>query len=47
MIIRMVVEADITEDINTLYAHQTVAKRISLLLSEIDWVQRVKIINEL
>ena len=47
MKIRMVVEAYIAEDIGTLYAHQAINKRISLLLSGIDWVQQVKIINEL
>ena len=46
-LIRMVVKVNISEDIDTLFAHTTIAKRISLLLSEIDWVQRVKIINEL
>ena len=47
MIIKMVIEAYIEEDVSTLYAHTTIAKRISLLLSGIDWVQHVKIINEL
>ena len=43
----MVVEAYIEEDVNTLYAHQTIAKRISLMVSGIDWVRQVKTINEL
>ena len=47
MKIRMVVETYIAEDIGTLYAHQAIGKRISLMLSDIDWVQQVKIINEL
>ena len=47
MKIQMVVEAYIAEDVGSLYAHQAINKRISLLLSEIDWVQHVKIINEL
>ena len=47
MIIRMVVEAYIEEDVGTLYAHKSIANRISLMVSGIDWVQQVKIINEL
>ena len=47
MKIRMVVEAYIAEDVGTLYAHQAKNKRISLMVSGIDWVQEVKIINEL
>ena len=47
MKIKMVVEAYIEEDIGSLYAHQAIGKRISLILSDIDWVQHVKIINEL
>ena len=47
MKIKMVVEAYVEEDIGSLYAHQAINKRISLLLSDINWVQQVKIINEL
>lgn len=47
MKIKMVVEAYIAEDVDSLYAHQAIAKRISLLLSDIDWVQEVKVINAL
>ena len=47
MKIRMVVEAYIAEDVGTLYAHQAIGKCISLMISGIDWVQQVKIINEL
>lgn len=43
----MVIEVEIMEDIDTLHAHKIIAKRISLLLSGIDWVQEVKVINEL
>lgn len=47
MKIKMVVEAYVEEDVGTLYAHESIGNRISLMLSEIDWVQHVKIINEL
>ena len=47
MKICMVVEAYIAEDVSTLYAHKSIAKCISLMVSEIDWVREVKIINEL
>lgn len=47
MKIKMVVEAYIAEDVSTLYAHQAIGKRISLMVSGIDWVREVKIINEL
>ena len=43
----MAIGVEIMEDIDTLHAHKIIAKRISLMLSGIDWVQQVKIINEL
>ena len=47
MKIQMTVEAYIAEDISSLYAHQAINRRISLMVSGIDWVRQVKIINEL
>ena len=47
MKIKMVVEAYIAEDVGTLYAHKSIANRISLMVSDIDWVQQVRIISEL
>lgn len=45
--IRMSIEVITEEDIDTLYAHKAIAKYINLRLSAIDWVQQVRITNEL
>lgn len=45
--IRMTIEVITEEDIDPLYAHKAIAKYISLRLSAVDWVQQVKITNEL
>lgn len=45
--IRMTIEVITEEHIDTLYAHKAIAKHIRLRLSAVEWVQRVRITNEL
>lgn len=44
--IRMCVEADIVEDMDTLHAREEIAKRVYLRLTTVEWIKSVRVVNE-